>query len=169
MPDTARVVGHPRSAAPRTVEVGSGPEGGDDGRAATGGGPGAGADRSHGGRGVPAPRDLPRDVLPVPPEVPGPGDGRARGPVPEAPHLPREDGPRRGGDDLSAAGSPPPVGGAADSGRAGPPGDRAGGGVLHPPGPQAQPPGGPPATTTSQGPEALRAGGLERPVADRRH
>jgi hypothetical protein len=60
-------------------------------------------------------------------------------------------------------------GGPSDPGRAPQGRTRPAGRLHHPPGPPEKPPGGRPAPQPSQGPQALRAGGPQRPVADRCH
>src|SRR5688572_23489278 len=120
MPDTTQLRLHPFPSGPGKGEVG-GPEGGDDDRAATGGPAGTRANRCHGGRGVSPPRDLPGDLLPVPPALPPRRPRRPRGSVPEASHLTRPNGGGARGADLPDAQGSPEVGSPADPGRALPP------------------------------------------------
>ena len=148
---------------------GHGSQGGDHDRAPVGGAPRTTTNRGVRGGGVPAPGDLPAELLPVQTALPGRGPRGPEGPFQAALRLTVADPCRPRGGDLRHAQGPSPVGGPADQGRAPPLRGRPSGRLHHPPSAPAQPPGGRPAEETPQGPETLRAGGPQRSVADRRH
>src|ERR1051325_2123136 len=144
VPDTCLTPPERRATLP-SVDEGRrhGPEGDDDGRAQAGGAVRGGAGRGERGGGVPAPRDLPGHLLPLPEPVPQGGAGGTGGPVSGSLQLSPSDRPRARGTDLPDAQAPPPVGGPADPGPAGPLGDRPARGLHRAPGPEEEPPGGP--------------------------